>query len=396
LNICFLCDEYPPSPHGGLGTFVKGLAGYLGSAGHEVSVLGAYPGLDEVVVERDGPVEVARIPLSGGNGRASFFLNRLAFARAAREWSDSRDVDVIEGFERGGWTLFLNSGRPLVIRLHNPRVLFKEENGARRGILVGFAERLALRRADGVVGVSRFMAEAAVRAYRGAGLRRRRIQVIPNGVDFSKFGQRPFSDVVSGRIVFAGTLKPQKGIMALLKAFHRVSECDEGARLVVAGKDTHRDDRSYRETLLKELKLPVKTMQKIEWLGHVPLDQLSDLYGSAQVCVFPSLIESFGLVAVEAMASGRPVIFSNRCAGPEIIDDGVSGFLVDPLDDGEIASRISTLIGNPDLSATMGEQAARSARNRFSIERCAGSTLKYFEDLINNRAPRPHRSRGVE
>lgn len=386
MRILFLCDEYPPASHGGLGTFVQGMSRHLSSDGHTVVVVGAYKGISKASVELDGKVAVHRLPVAGGPGRLGFLRGRLAFAEAVQSLVNRLKIDIVEGFESGGWLLFLRLPCPLVVRLHNPRVLADRVESARRGLLLSLSERLALRRASKVIAVSKFLASRASRAYRGSGLQEDRIRVIANGVDFSSFKQQDWRPTAAGRIVFAGTIKPQKGVRTLLKAFSEVSTSNTDAHLLIAGKDTQPGGTSYMKSLIQELALPQNTLSRIEWLGHVPVEKLGELYASSEVCVFPSLFESFGLVAVEAMACGRPVLFSQRCAGPEIIDHGRTGFLVDPENSIEIAERVLFLLRNRPAAEAMGAAAAVAARERFSIATCAQLSLALYSETLEEKA----------
>jgi len=258
----------------------------------------------------------------------------------------------------------------------------REVLGRRRGRLLELVEDLAIRRARAVAAVSRWVAARARRDYPLARFGGRNIEVIYNGVDTSLFRTRPWSERVPGRIVFAGTLKPQKGIVALLRAIPIVLRRVETAELVLAGHDTMVDGRPYSEIATRQAEIGGLVGKRVRFLGPVSRERLPELYGSASVCVFPSVAESFGLVAAEAMAVGRPVVYSRATAGPELIEDGVTGLLADPSSPEEIANAVIRILTREEEARTMARRAAEEVRRRFSVERCAEATLSFYQRVL--------------
>jgi glycosyltransferase involved in cell wall biosynthesis len=236
-----------------------------------------------------------------------------------------------------------------------------------------------------VIGVSRWVAEEARHAYPLAGLRRRPVEVIYNGIDTKLFAARPWNERVPGRIVFAGTLKPQKGILPLLMAFGEVYRLHPRASLVLVGRDTLANGKSYYERVLEESGLDQSARSKIGYLGPVRREDLPRVFGSASVCVFPSIAESFGMVAVEAMAVARPVVYSRTSVGCEIIEDGVTGLLADPSDPSSLASAIARILCDEDLANSLARKAVEAVQKRFTIECCAESTLKVYRNHLRAR-----------
>ena len=310
--------------------------------------------------------------------------DRVNLARAVRRLMRDGAVDIVEAPETGGWAVALPGRVPLVVRLHSPaRFVAREHTGRRRGRLISLIEDLALRRADALVAVSRWVGERAPVDYHLAGLRDRQIRVIYNGVDVNRFSPRSWDERIPGRVVFAGTLKEQKGIVGLLKAFKQVAAKSPKAELIAAGRDTIQDGSSYFEAAVREAALDDEVVRRTRRLGAVPRESLPDLYASAAVCAFPSLGESFGLVAVEAMAVGRPVIYSRDTAGSEIIEDGVTGLLVDPRDAHALADAVLRILHDDDFAASLAMRGSKVVRERFSAERCAEETLDLYHRVLS-------------
>lgn len=199
-----------------------------------------------------------------------------------------------------------------------------------------------------------------------------RIAVIPHGVDAQFFPrspqecaavrhryglQRPF-------LLHVGTLQPRKNLVRLVQAFELLARHDSELELVLVGKRGWLADpieRAITESPFRE---------RIHWLGHVDDRDLPALYSAAEVFVFPSLYEGFGLPVLEAMACGTPVVASQRGALNEIAGPAL---VCDPLDPANIAEAISAA-RQPDLRISLSV-AGRTHAAQFSWERTAEETL---------------------
>lgn len=184
-----------------------------------------------------------------------------------------------------------------------------------------------------------------------------RLRIIPYGVDTGLFrtrdsppGQgRPF------RIVFAGQIGERKGVSHLLQAYAGFRKPDTELHLVgdyVRGAEVYRQWRDlYRQT------------------PNVPQHQLADIFRSADVFVFPTLVEGLGMVVLEAMACGLPVIATPNGPG-QVIRDGVDGYIVPPRDSDALVARLQTLYDDADLCRWLGANARQRAEY-WSWERYA-------------------------
>ncbi len=177
-------------------------------------------------------------------------------------------------------------------------------------------------------------------------------------------------------ILYAGTLSRRKNIEGLMRAFSMVYK-QLGVKLVVVGSTpeimkTKREFRKLVENIPSEY---------IEFKGHInDSRELARLYGEALFFVFPSLYESFGLPALEAMACGCAVIASNTAALPEIC--GEACLYVNPFDAGDIARKMVALYRNESLRRALEDAGRRRAKD-FSWEKSAKNHIKLFGSLIN-------------
>jgi len=187
-----------------------------------------------------------------------------------------------------------------------------------------------------------------------AGFPRDRITVIPNMVSVpDAINENSYGKYIA----YVGRISPEKGIDTLLTAAGRT-----GLPVRIAG------DNSQKSELVK------KTPPNARFVGLLDPDQVAGFYRNARFSVVPSIcFETFGLVAAEAMSHGLPVIASRTGALPEIVEDGVTGFLFKPGNTKELASKMKLLWENPDLCRKMG----KAARDKVIRE--------YGEDLYYRR-----------
>jgi glycosyltransferase involved in cell wall biosynthesis len=211
-----------------------------------------------------------------------------------------------------------------------------------------------VRRARVVICVSAALGEAA----RSCGARD--VRVIPNGV---KIPAEVGPEAEPAEVLFAGRLSPEKGIEDLVAA-------TTGMNLVVAGDGPLRD------------LVP-------GGLGFVAHDELERLYARAAVVVLPSYREGLPLCVIEAMAHGRPVVASAVGGTPELVEDGVTGFLVEPGDVEGLRSAIGRLLADPGLRRRMGLAGRERIVERCSSERVTAATLAAYRAESARRALPP-------
>ena len=204
------------------------------------------------------------------------------------------------------------------------------------------------------------------------------ITVLPWGVDLEVF--RPTDERKhrsSFRIGFAKRLHELAGPDVLLKAFQDVvHKCDRKLVLAIAG------DGPMKNYLQHE-SLKLGLGENIQWLGWLDQPQkLSAFYKSLDIFVMPSRVESFGVAAVEALASGIPVIAS-QCGGiPEIVKHGNNGLLVAPESPNDLARAIISMVKNDLLRETMGKNARLIAETRFSWNVSLNRMIEIYSKVI--------------
>ncbi|WP_064305456.1 glycosyltransferase family 4 protein [Novacetimonas hansenii] len=143
---------------------------------------------------------------------------------------------------------------------------------------------------------------------------------------------------------------------------------------------------TYKEEFLA-LELPVDIRDRVIFHGRVEEYELKQFYRDCDVFIAPSRYESFGLVFLEAMMFGKPVIGCDAGGGPEVVTDGVSGFLIKPGDSEGLRSTLEYLLRNPDACKKMGTQARKDYVNRFTDQVMVSDLIKILDDYVPTSSP---------
>jgi glycosyltransferase involved in cell wall biosynthesis len=368
-RVCFISSEYPPHVLGGLGVHVRQLTAALTTQVHVDVVL---PSPGERSYETPGTrlnlIPLAKAHPQYGDPTSWLRFSELAAQRIIRMAPEDRPdvihchdwVTVLAGI-KCRWLLKV----PLVFHLHLPN----------RSRLCALVENLGLNCADLVTVNSEAMHDEL--RYRSLP-RRCKVEVIKNGVDLDVF--RPCADwpADGGYILFVGRLVQQKGVEHLLRAFGYVREKFPEVRLKIVGDG---DMRPALERLCANLMLA----DQVDFLGWRRGYDLVAFYQKAMVAVVPSIYEPFGMTALEALACQRPVVASRLGGLQENIQHGVTGYLVEPEDELELAQWLMTLLSDPGLRRSMGEAGARHVKQAaYTWPHIAGQFVKSYAALIGS------------
>lgn len=225
----------------------------------------------------------------------------------------------------------------------------------------------------------------------------KKIVVIPPGVDLSHFYPIPVEEAkefigvppCERTLLFVGRIEPLKGIDTLIEAIVLLRDQGEFERypfcLAVIGGDPeiNQDSMSTEMARLQELRAKFGLTSLITFLGKRDQDTLPYYYSAAEAVVVPSQYESFGMVALEAMACGTPVVASQVGGLAFLVQDGVTGYTVPTSDPHALADRLLSLIKDPDLRDRMGKQAAEFAKD-YSWQNIAERILNLYNQTIHN------------
>ena len=208
-------------------------------------------------------------------------------------------------------------------------------------------------------------------------------RIIYGGVDPGRYAPDPA--VPRDGVLFVGRITPHKGIDVLIRAL------PPDATLTVVGSEGHDPEPPERD--YPDLLRSLAAGRRVRFAGAVDDAELVSLFRRAVALVLPSVERTYygrtiavsellGLVALEAMASGTPVIASRLGGVPEVVEDGETGFLVPPGDEIALRERLETLLGDPARAARLGARARERVLAQWTWEQCAERCLAAYRELV--------------
>jgi glycosyltransferase involved in cell wall biosynthesis len=204
------------------------------------------------------------------------------------------------------------------------------------------------------------------------------ICVIQNGIDFEDIHNvQPHKSIEYPSILFVGGLSKVKGIDTLLNAVPIIRKKILNLCLYIAGSGPE-------ENKLKELVKELNIEENVNFLGYVSEIEKYSYYKSADVCVFPSIYEPFGIVLLEAMACGKPVVASNVGGIPFVVEEGKTGLLFESGNVEDLADKIMTILKNEKLREKMGE-AGRERAKEFTWDKIAERTVEVYKEILKGK-----------
>lgn len=383
MNICFVCNEYPPVSGGGIGVFVKTLAEALVKEGVKVFVLGY--GYKENQPKSINGVKIhwlhlpnplyKKVKIGGYPYSIASLIRRHYLSLKLNRLVRMEKIDIVESYDFSG-PLAYKPPCPLVIRLHGATTVYR--NGEGRPMQINPLDRhfevKNVKMADHVLAVS---SHIGITTNQVMGFDTP-YKVIFNCVDTDKFFPQKL-DPTPETILFVGNMMWRKGLFDLIHAMPFILEKHPDVRLKVVGGSSG----SHREQLEQSLlSIGGAVNKQIDILGKVPHNELPKIFNQASVFVFPSRVEAFGLTCVEAMACARPVVATSLASGPELVEDGVSGLLADPRDPQDLASKICYILENPKLGEKLGLAARQRVLERFDLKDLGHKNLDFYTSII--------------
>ena len=386
MHIGFICHEYPPCNHGGIGSFTKELAEGLVKFGHQVSVIGFYQQnvleLNEPVNEILNGVSVYRYPLIKKFSRShlDYVYQRWKLYRIVKTINTQERFDVIESPENQGWFPFgIPANISLVTRLHGGEVYLGNEIGRGYSRFVGLLEKNQIKKSSKLISVSDYVGRRTLEVLKIE----KKYTTIYNAVKLDVTKQKENLNIFeSFLIVFAGSIVKNKGVEELISAMNIILGRFPSAKLMLAGKNNRLKDGEPYEKYLLSLLNNKRYEKSIHFLG--PLDREKELFPllkKAHVCCFPSYIESFSFVPIEAMALGKAVVFTKFSSGPEAIEDGISGLLCDSKDPVDIAEKIIRLFTDDVLRVFIEVEGKKRVEEKFEYTKWLDENNQFFYKL---------------
>jgi len=385
MKICMLTWEFPPRVVGGIARHCFGLSRALAKKSHEVYVVTLeFPGAP-TFEEMEG-VKVYRVKIELGHPnfvKWTFIFNHFMEKLVA---TLNRDVefDVIHIHDWLTAPVGIASkyylGKPLISTVHSIEIGRAQTLQSPDSLLIDGLEWWMTYESEKIISCSISMKRELENHFH---LPSDKITVIPNAVDVSEYEKNVDQEAVKRRygiepyekvVLFIGRLVPQKGVEYLIRSIPMVLQQHRDIKFVIAGDGWSKD-------YLEELARTYGFGDKIRFLGFISDFDLKELTISSDVLVVPSVYEPFGIVALEGMAAGVPVVAANVGGLSEIIEHDRTGVLVYPKNPESIAWGIKRVLSDPGYSRWLVQNAKRKVREEYSWEAVARKTIEVYEKV---------------
>ena len=387
MKILMLTWEYPPRVVGGISRVVYDLSHRLIKDGHEVTVV-TYRDGEVPYYEDDKGVKVHRVDnyMIQPNNFIDWILqlNFNMVERASQIIAEQGKFDVIHAHD---W-LVANAAKTLKHSFDIPIVatIHATEAGRNSGIrepnqkYINDTEWMLTYEANEVIVNSNYMKSEVQRLF---GLPFEKINVVPNGVNLNKFTgmdrdysfRRKYAMDNEKIILFMGRLVYEKGVQNLIAAMPKVLASYHDAKLVIAGKGG----------MLDELKAQADYLgisNKVYFAGYMNGKDVERMYKAADIAVFPSTYEPFGIVALEGMLAERPIVVSDAGGLGEIVEHRVTGMKSYCGNPNSIADSILELLFNPELCDNIVKNAKIKVKENYNWQKIAQDTHFTYQKAI--------------
>ncbi len=359
-------------PRGGVETATVGLARALQARQEcEVHVVTLEQGLSSPTSECHEGIGVHRLPRSRWPMIVDVFAGPST--RLLREFLATLSPDVVHFQETWGFSA-PHCGLPALFTVHGFDSLNlpteRQGNWRLRALLWRWAEARGMREQRFVVSIAPYVRKEIER------LTSARIFDIWNALD-RRYFELPRQEK-KGNILFLGWLNPRKNPAVLIDVADRLRDEFPDARFLLAGEAA---DQDYAETLRRKI-ADLGLAGQVSLPGRLSQTEVIEQICCASMLVLPSLQENAPMVIAEAMAARLPVLASNLCGIPDMIDDGVSGYLIEPHDIEGIAGRVAGLLRDDALRRQIGEAAHVEAVKRYHPESVAEATVAVYRQAI--------------
>ncbi len=394
MNICLISTGHPPDEGGGIGTYIANLADGLVKKGHSVFIIApstsgkdSYELLNGLLIVRARKRYYPKIEKYVPGLAWSIYV-----AKKIAELDRKYRLDIIEfpNWEGVGyWYIRKKIRKPVVVRMHTPYLETLTIDNEHTSLTIGdkftcWIEKQSCLLSDTLTASTechrRFMSQIY-------NIEEERTKILPLGIPVvnaynTNIKNYESNEVKKNRVLYVSRLEKRKGALLLLDAIPHVIEKYPFTEFILIGKDRpHAPNGMYHKEYF-EVNY-AQYAENVKFMGYVENSELDRYYSEADIFVVPSIYESFGLVYIEAMAYGLPVI--GGCGGgiPEVIRDGVTGIVLKDMNPLSLADKIMNLLGSSELRKTLGREGEKSVNETFNSDVMSQNSAALYRVVIN-------------
>lgn len=377
MHIVYLTGEYPKKGlnGGGIGSFVQFLGNGLITKNIKVSVIGIN-NTNEYQEEVDNKIDIYRLAKSNWK-LGKFYQNTQRILSKIKEIDKLSKVDIVEGSELNFAFFPKKTTYKKVIRLHGGHHFFAIELGRKPAFWRGFQEKKSFKIADSFIAVSDYVGTQTQKHLKI----KFSFITIYNSIDTERF--KPSNSILTNNneILFVGTVCEKKGVRNLVNALPIIKNKIPNFKLKIVGRDWVTDTGTSYKLYLKEL-IEKDCVNNIEFLDPVSHVELPNLIEAAEICVYPSIMESFGLTVLEALSMGKPVIASDIVPFKEIIDNNETGILFKSNSVEDLANKIIALLNNKEKIDYFNLNTRNKVLKKFNPNFIINQNLSFYESIL--------------
>lgn len=386
MKILHLCVRFPPAP-GGVETVVLSMCRELRKRGHDVEVYTSDLYTEIPLKRLEGPYnEIEGIP-----------VKRFRARSLRGDFQYSLMPSMVRSVLNGRWDIihahsygfFPSHAGAMGGRARRGKFIFQPHfhpggttwGGEKRKKIRGFYDDYAASRvlsvAKSIICVSEGEKKVAVEA----GFPQEKITVVPNSVDLSRFeglktGSFKERYGLDTFLLFVGRLAKNKGLEYLVKAMPEILKEFPDTTFILIGEDEGMKDRLSAQA--EELGVP----ENIKFMGALDDTEVSQAFLDCEIFVLPSEFEAFGIVLIEAMASGKPVVATKVGGVPYVVKDGEMGVLVDYADSIQLTEAVKELLGDEARRTTMGQAGKVHVEKNYAIEKVVDRLEGVYREVL--------------
>lgn len=404
MNICvFSIVTYWHGLRGGMEIHGRNLLERLSEKGHKISVISTKHPEGKEFEEIKGIKIYYLKNTTFGSSRKGWRKQAL---KKFRDIEKREDIDLVLSQQTAGYSVVKiakSMGIPFVTIMHGCETMIfssvlNQVRNFKRGYLSLFKAFLSsvyysilqelyiLRNSSLIIAVSDTVAKViANRPF----IDKNKLKVINHGInmdlfkiseDETKTTRKKLNILYHEKVIlFLSFITKQKGADIAIRSFKRLVNENKNLKLIIAGNGEYLDEA---KSLVNQLDIKPNVI----FTGFIPNQDASKYYNAADIFIFPTLrLESFGIVIIEAMACGRPIIASNIGGIPDVIDDSINGLLIPPGNIDELTKKTLFLLKNKDFANKLAINAREKAVQKFSLEKMVEETINVFELAIASK-----------